>query len=187
MQFAQIGVYFDVWVFFGRMSLRQLYERRINQPMTDFLGKITLRDSGGDLTSKNYHLQATSYNDAETDLNSIKDALAETTEAVVARVTITAVLEESSDYAPAGVQVEERASVTCSLTDKDQKYAMDIPAPRSELFIAGQGESSNIVNIAGAELQTYIGAVASLSFVSDGDTVANVLFGKRTHRASRRG
>ena len=152
-----------------------------------YTGKVTLRDAGGNTTTKSYVLNVSNASEAENAIQQIANALAGTTDAVIARVQYTSVVSEDDSFAPEGTQIEERASVTCSLNGKNQKYTMDIPAPKSQVFLASQGELANTVNILGNELQTYVSALVQFAFVSDGDTLANVLFGKRTHRASRRG
>ena len=153
-----------------------------------WVGTVVLADNGGNKTTKKYVLSAADYAQAAADFETIRNALDDVTGCTIQKYTLAESVETGAGLPnDDGVQVENRAEISCELVGKSQKYTLDIPAPRIEIMAGAQGQSANQVNIGNATLNTYFSALASLSVVSDGDSLAGMLFGKRVHRASRRG
>jgi hypothetical protein len=159
---------------------------------------VTLVDSGGNKSTLRYELTAETFADATTDTATILAALNAVTDAVIVSYHLGEVFEEDAvSYAAEGVQVENVASIVARISTGDslEKWTtIRIPAPNIGIFQAATGKLSNQVDAADAALITYLetwesGGEATISdgeVLADASTSGNV-YGKRIHRASRKG
>lgn len=118
----------------------------------------------------------------------LMSALDAVTDAAIVGYRVSEVYEDSA-ATPAG-EIEEQALLVVSTND-GQKALMRIPAPNVGIFAAASGPNYNVVDINDATLQLYIDefqAGAGVEFlVSDGQTVNQLISGKRIHRGSTHG
>jgi hypothetical protein len=165
---------------------------------TGYFGNFVLVDSGGNKATVRYKLGETAVDieAAETVAATLATRLAAVTDAVVLGYTVGEAFDEDTNFlAAAGVQIENQALVLAKILDEEEKWAqLRIPAPKIGLFMAATGKNSNIVDPADADLLTYLGSfeTGQLAQVSDGEVLAETsttgnVYGKRIHRASRKG
>lgn len=104
-------------------------------------------------------------------------------------------VEDTNLYGAAGSEVENIAMLTCAIDGELNKYTtLRVPAPVDGLFLGTQGDNRNIVDVADADLLTYLNYFISggMVLVSDGESIADPTTagnfkGKRIHRGSRKG
>lgn len=161
-----------------------------------FEGSITLVDTGGNRSRKEYSLRAATYTEALADLQAILALLMAITDAVVEKYRVVTVYSEDAFAYPTGnVQVENIAEVVLLLSTGVGKTAThQIPAPIAGIFQSAAGKGYNVVDVSDSGLFAYIdgtfSATDGVAYISDGETVtdlAAIQSGKRVHRASRRG
>jgi len=140
----------------------------------------------GNKTTKKYVLQGADYATARANADAVKSALGAVTGAVIQDDRLTEVNQISSNFATAGVQVENIASLAIK-TVGDKNAVAFIPAPVDTIFSGASGDLSNIIDITDADLVAYFNALSANTLLSDGE-IPNVLVGgKRIHRKSRKG
>lgn len=162
---------------------------------------ITLRDEAQNQTTKQY-IVPTSIWDPATDLWAalvvIRDALIAAlnaiTDGLIWKASI--MIGQAEDTAVSGAansEVENIASVVVNLATIGKTAVLQIPAPVIGLFQGSSGKPKNQVDIADADLNTYVDEFQTTggSFVlSDGEFVDDTTpidSGKRIHRRSRKG
>jgi hypothetical protein len=151
---------------------------------------VSLVDAGGNQATKKYSLLATTYADAATATVSILSALAAVTAAYIKGYRLTEVYVDAEvTFAPAGVEVENRALIVGQTVTDAKPCTIEIPAPVDGVFEGATGPQRNIVDIDDTDLNTYtdLFAAGGVCDISDGDVLAALLSGKRIHRASRKG
>lgn len=146
---------------------------------------ITLAGNGNK-TSKKYVLQGADYATARANADAVKSALGNVTGAVIQSDRLTEVTKISSNFAGAGVQVENIASLAVK-TVADKSAVAFIPAPVDSIFIGSSGDTANIVDIADADLVAYFNALSANTLLSDGEIPNTLVGGKRIHRKSKKG
>jgi hypothetical protein len=161
-----------------------------------FEGSATLADNGGNEATLRYKLTAATIAAALTDMAGIVSELDAITDCVVRRYNVGEVfVEDTEQFAGAGVQTENVALVVAKIDDPEPKTVnIRIPGPNIGIFKAASGPDANVVDAADAALITYLqnfqtGGIAALS---DGETLlspgtAGNVTGKRIHRGSRKG
>lgn len=153
--------------------------------------RCSLVDNGANVTTKRYELTAADAATAATDVAAIIAALNAVTDAVMVSYSYgEEFVEESVSYPAAGIENENKASITCLLdTGGGKKANFKIPAPVIGLFVASTGSSANIVDIEDADLVTYAALfeAGNEAFISDGETLDVMLKGKRISARNRRG
>lgn len=163
---------------------------------TGYFATVTCVDSGGNKSTLTYRLSAATIADALTDAATIITRLNAVTDAVILSYRVGEQFEEDSAYyAAAGVQIEDRASLSCVIDAGELKYAtLLIPSPTIGIFVASTGPNSNVVDPADTDLVTYLTTFATggIATLSDGETLlspgtAGNVTGKRIHRGSRKG
>lgn len=139
-------------------------------------------------TTKKYKLTATDYAGADAQRADILGALAGVTDAKIWSHRLAEVIEtaDNNNFAPAGVEVENIASVS-GQTTVGHKTVLYIPAPKPAIFLGTAGDSAKVVDINNAALQTYVTALSNDTTVSDGETLDYIISGKRIHRKNKRG
>lgn len=174
---------------------------------TGFSGSLRVIDAGGNGFTISVDLSPSAdIGTARTTLLAIAALVDPLTDGVIK----SAILRESWDeptaeYAAAGVQVENQASISVVLEDGG-KHTLYLPAPVAALFLDTVGENSNIVDLTNADLVAYVEAFTdktgytapgadAVALVSDGEKVKPdntndvpvISKGKRIHRANRNG
>jgi hypothetical protein len=108
--------------------------------------------------------------------------LAAITDSVVVATRLTEVqYEDAIVYPVAGVENENKASITYLISGTNKKGNIKIPAPKITIFTALSGPSANIVDIADGLVVGYMANFEPTGgfFVSDGESVGTTLKGKR--------
>ena len=145
-----------------------------------------MRDAAGDVYRYGLDMRSSSYTLAAGDLQALADRMTSVSNAAVGRVSMSSTLADSDALGTAGSQVENLASLTC-VTEGGHIVEILIPAPRIEIFQGTSGALANVVNINNADLVTWFLQLRDTANYSDGERLADLLSGKRIHRASRRG
>lgn len=152
---------------------------------------VTLRDNGGNDTTRTYQLTSADDAASVTDANTIIAALNAVTDAViVAWHSYEGLVEDAFAYPASGVEVENLALLDFDIVDHPEKSAtLTIPAPAPAIFVATSGGGANIVNTANAAVMAYAALfqTGGEAYISDGEVAQNLVAGRRIHRKSRRG
>jgi hypothetical protein len=162
---------------------------------------VTLADYQGNKATLRFATNKTDLADLATDIAELTGAgglladLEAVTDAKVVGYSAGVMFaEDGSPYAGAGVNIEEVAEVVAKIDGEPDKYGiLRIPAPASGIFLAGPGESANLLDQSDADLQAYLANFESggLVTMSDGENIADSATvgnwkGKRIFRASRK-
>ena len=151
----------------------------------------TLVDNGGNVTTKRYDLRASDATTAATDVAAIIAAPNAITDSVMSGYRYgEEFIEDSFAYPAAGVENENKASITCLLTTGGAKKAnLKIPAPVIGIFVDTTGPSANVVDVTNAALLTYAALFESggEAYISDGEDLDSLISGKRISAKSNNG
>lgn len=151
----------------------------------------SLKDNGGNTTTKRYQLRSADAATAVTDAAAIIAALNAVTNSVMSAYRYgEEFLENAFAYPAQGVENEDKASITVLLTTSGAKKAnLKIPAPVIGLFVAPTGPSANVIDIADADLVTYseLFETGAEAYISDGEDLDSIISGKRISAKSNRG
>lgn len=154
---------------------------------------VTIRDNGGNDTTKSYELTSADATAAATDSAAVLAALAGVTDGLLVDYGVYEKMVEASPSLPAsGVQIEDLALLEFDITGNPTKKATHtIPAPKPGIFQTTSGAGANIVDTADTALVTYrdlfrAGGTGEC-YLSDGETANSLIKGRRIHRKSRRG
>lgn len=162
---------------------------------------VTLRDEAQNQTTKTYVVPTSVWDPATalwadlvtlrdglvTALNLISDGLIWKASVMIGQAEDTAVI------GAAGSEVENIASVVVNLATIGKTAVLQIPAPVIGLFQGSSGKPKNQVDIADADLNTYVDLFQTTGgdfVLSDGEFVDDTTpidSGKRIHRKSRKG
>lgn len=152
---------------------------------------ISLVDNGGNVSTLKYDLTSADHAAALVDGAAIVSALAAITNAVISQWVIhTRYAEDAFAYPAAGVENEDKASITVLLDGLGNKKAnVKIPAPVIGIFTAATGLGANIVDISDTDLLTYLAIFedGGEAYISDGETMDMPLTGKRISAKSNYG
>jgi len=156
---------------------------------------VSLVDNGGNVSSLQYNLVSADFATAVTDTATVIAALKAVTNCVVLGYAIKEVfLEDAFAYPAAGIEIEDKASITVKLEGAGiQRANLRIPGPKIGIFTAATGGGANIVDVSDADLNTYVGlykTTGGVATISDGEKVADttpILSGRRVSVASTRG
>lgn len=156
---------------------------------TGYQVSATLEDLGSNRSTMQFFVDSgEAIADVISAASGLMSALAAVTDAAIVSYRVSEVYEDSA-VSPAG-EVEEQALLVVN-TDDGKKALMRIPAPNVGIFAASSGPNYNVVDINDATLLAYIAefeAGAGVEFlISDGQTVASLVSGKRIHRGSTHG
>jgi len=158
---------------------------------TPFFMTVLLVDNGNNKTLKTYDLQGADLAAATANAGIVLTALAAVSDAAIKGYNIGSRFVNDAFVFPAsGVHIEDVALLTLSLTGDPTKYATTaIPAPKSTMFQGTSGAAANNVKADKAEIIAYweLFKSASEAYLSDGETAAIYVAGKRIHRGSNRG
>jgi len=152
---------------------------------------ISLVDNGGDKTTKTYQTDAADAAEAATALTAVLAALGGVTDAtVVSYYTAEVLANDSLVYPVSGVENQNQALLTFSIDGNPLKSATDaIPAAKPGIFQSVIGPQAKIVDVGDAAVIAYrsLFQAAGPLYISDGEKVDSLLYGKRRHLKSRNG
>jgi len=152
---------------------------------------VSLADNGGNISTLTYALVAADHVTALADAVIITNALAAVTNAVIVQYAIkTMFAEDGFVYPEAGVENEDKASITVLLKGLGAKKAnVKIPAPVIGIFTDTKGLGANVVDISDTDLNTYLDIFDDTgeATLSDGEEMDKPLTGKRISARSNRG
>jgi hypothetical protein len=154
---------------------------------------VSLMDNGGNVTQKAYVSRATTDAEATTAAGALLTALGGVTDCAIRDYSINKrFIEDTLVYPASGVQIENQAEITVALTSSPNKSAtLNIPAPKIGIFAGTAGAAANNVDLLDTALNVYFDlfedSAATGFAISDGETMANAIIGKRIHRKSRKG
>jgi len=152
---------------------------------------VTLRDNGGNDTTRTYQLTSEDAVAAGADTVIVLAALNAVTDAVIVSwFNYQRFVEDAFAFPPSGVEIENQALLDFDLVDHPEKSAtLTIPAPAPAIFVALSGGGANIVNTANAAVVAYAALfqTGGQVFLSDGEVAQNLVSGRRIHRKSNRG
>jgi len=162
----------------------------VASPTAPFFLNVTLVDNGNNKTAKTYDLQGADLTEATSNAGTILTALAAVTDAAIKGYHIgSRFVNDAFAFPASGVQVEDIAQITLSITDDPTKYAtIGIPAPKVGVFEGTSGAAANQVKNA-TIVTTYweLFKAGEQAYLSDGETAEIFVSGKRIHRGSNRG
>jgi hypothetical protein len=152
---------------------------------------VSLKDNGGNVSTKKFDLTAVTIADAITDTATIIAELIDVTDANIASYRVAAVYKEDAFVHPGeGVQVENQASVSCLIDGAVDKYFnVKIPAPDQDIFVGTSGPAADVVDVTDLDLLAYLALfqTGGVATISDGEVLGAPLSGKRIHRRSSKG
>lgn len=146
-------------------------------------GTVTLKALNGRKVSKVYDLGTfdgvsaeVEFGEANNALVQIAGALADVTDAVIVKQTLTLIMVDDPGLAGDG-DVTEYALLNVWSLDEDDPTAVEhaaqhyIPAPTIGIFAGAVGADRDRIDRADADLQQYVQQVAQHAFISDGETI----------------
>jgi hypothetical protein len=152
---------------------------------------VTLLDNGGNVTTLQYALRSADATAAATDSAAVIAALNAVTDSAISDYYIkNRWSEDTLAYPAAGVENENKASITCLLSGAGNKKAnLKIPAPVIGLFTASSGGGANVVDMSDAALVTYtdLFRTGNECTISDGEDLSAAVSGKRISAKSNFG
>ncbi len=151
---------------------------------------MTMADNGGNQITKTWKLRATDAATADTDAAVIRAAYNAVTNSVeVAYGLGERFQEDSITYPAAGIENEDKASITGLLIAGNKKANLKINAPVIGMFMNLTGPGANIVDILDTDLNTYtdVFKTGAQAYISDGEDLDTVLSGKRISARSNKG
>lgn len=103
--------------------------------------------------------------------------------------------EDAIVYPLAGVELEDKASVTYQILGKNKKGNFKIPSPIPSMFVGAAGEAANQVDVQNPALTIYAGNFSSTGYflISDGEKIADdpnnngLIVGKRISAKNNNG
>jgi hypothetical protein len=146
---------------------------------------ISVADNGADVSTLSWDANTGVITDfataqAQRDLL-VADLAAITDSVVVATRLIEEQYEDTIVYPAAGVENENKASITYLIDGTNKKGNIKIPAPKQAIFSSPTGPSSKNVDVGNGLVVAYMANFESTGgwFVSDGESVGTTLKGKR--------
>lgn len=160
---------------------------------------VTLMDNGGNRSTLTYMcdpVTVTDFATAQTARLAVRSALEGVTDAEVVGTTLTEVqYEDDIVYPSAGIENENKASITLQILGQNKKANIKIPAPKPVLFVGDEGDSANQILVTAPLLTTYVGNFLTAGYftISDGEKIAptpngnGVVVGKRISTKNNNG
>jgi len=157
-----------------------------------FQATVTLVDTGGNESNKQYEVRGATFADAATNVLALLTDIALVSDAIVKGYRVSQVFANDAFAYPADAEIENQALIIVRLATNPTKTAsVLIPAPKDTLFVGASGPTYNVVDMADANVLGYIGnfLAAGTCFISDGEDMAvdGGISGHRIHRQSNRG
>ncbi len=153
---------------------------------------VSFIDGGSNVVSREYMMDDTVTDSTEAGVAALAiiadiDPL---TDAALPQYRVFQVFYEDALTLPAGVQVENQASLTVQLDAVGNKKGnINVPAPVNTAFVGTTGPQNNIVNMASSLITNFLANFLSAGAftTSDGEKITRGLDGKRVHKKSTRG
>lgn len=143
---------------------------------------ITLADNGNNRITKTYKMRAADAISAATDAAIVVAALEAVSNSVVVTYRVSAVWQNDSwSYPAAGIENEDKASISVELSTANKVANFKIPAPVIGIFMTPAGDGANIVDVLDGDLNTYhnIFQADGEVYISDGEDSVEMLKGNR--------
>lgn len=154
---------------------------------------ISLVDNGANTTTLSWQANTAVVTDLAT-AQAARDALVTDLDAISNSVIVGTRLTEvqyndAVAYPAAGVENEDKASISYLIQDTNKKGNLQVPAPVIGAFVHTTGPSANIVNIAAGVVTNYCDNFRTTGgwYVSDGESLQTVLKGKRISAKNNNG
>jgi len=154
---------------------------------------ITVADNGANLSTLSWQANpavVTDFATAQAQRDLLVADLVAITDSIVVSTRLTEVeYENAIVYPAAGVENENKASVTYLIDGTNKKGNIKIPAPKQTIFVNATGPSANIVDVADGLLVAYTDNFRDTGgwLVSDGESLITVLKGKRISAKNNNG
>lgn len=154
---------------------------------------ITLDDNGANSTTLSWQANSavvTDFASAQTQRDALVTDLDAISNSVIVGTRLTEVqYNDSVAYPVAGVENEDKASITYLIQDTNKKGNLKIPAPVIGIFVNPTGPSANVVDVADALVIAYTDNFRTTGgwLVSDGESLQTVLKGKRVSAKNNNG
>lgn len=154
---------------------------------------ITLVDNGGNSTTLSWQANpavVTDYATAQAQRDLLVADLAAISNSVISGTRLAEVeYEDSLAYPVAGVENEDKASITYLIQDTNKKGNLKVPAPDIDIFVNASGPSANVVDVGDALVIAYTDNFRTTGgwLVSDGESLQTVLKGKRISAKNNNG
>lgn len=152
---------------------------------------VTLMDNGYDKVTKTYDLTSADATEAAADTATVIAALDPVTGCVIIEYHYYEVFNNNAVVDPAaGVQKEDQALLTFEVVGIPGKHVThSIPAPVIGIFTAASGKGANIVDLTDNDLISYraLFQAGGVCTISDGETAAVLVSGKRRHVKNSKG
>jgi len=143
---------------------------------------MTLADNGANQITKTWALQSADAAAAATDAAAIRAAFNAVCDSVEVAYGLGERFEENTiTYPAAGINNQDKASITVRLLTGNKKANLKIPAPKIGIFANETGPGADVVDILDVDLNTYLDVfkTASEAYLSDGEVMEEPLSGKR--------
>jgi len=154
---------------------------------------VSLADNGANVTTLKYQGNGavlTDFTEAQAARDALITDLLAVTNSVFVGDRLTEVrYNDALAYPAAGIENEDKASVTFLIQDTNKKGNLQIPAPKIGLFVNPTGPSANIVNVQAAILTAYCDNFRTTGgwYISDGEFLQTILKGKRISAKNNNG
>jgi len=154
---------------------------------------ISLVDNGANVTTLSWQANTavvTDYATAQAARDALVTDLAAISDSVIVGTRLTEVeYNDSVAYPVAGVENENKASITYLIQGTNKKGNLQIPAPKIAIFVNPSGPSANVVNVQQALVTAYCDNFRTTGgwYVSDGESLQTILKGKRISAKNNNG
>lgn len=153
---------------------------------------VSFIDTGSNVVTREYMMNdsVTTFAEANTAALAIIATITPITDAALPQYRVFQVNYNDALTLPASAQVENQASLTVQLEAVGNKKGnINMPAPKTTIFVGSSGPQNNIVNMASTLVTTFLANFLSAGAftTSDGEQITRGLDGKRVHKKSTRG
>jgi hypothetical protein len=154
---------------------------------------ISVADNGANVSTLSWEANTavvTDFATAVTARDGLVTDLSAITDSIIIGTRLTEVqYEDSVAYPVAGVENENKASISYLITGTNEVGNLKIPAPVQDIFVSPTGPSANVVDVGDALVTAYTDnfRVTGGWAVSDGQSLQTVLKGKRISAKNNNG
>ena len=154
---------------------------------------ISVADNGANVSTLTWEANTavvTDFATAQAQRDLLVTDLDAVTNSIIVGTRLTEVqFEDSIAYPAAGVENEDKASVTYLIDGTNDKGNLKVPAPVIGIFVNPTGPSANVVDVADPLLVAYTDnfRVTGGWYISDGQSLITVLKGKRISAKNNNG
>ena len=143
---------------------------------------MTLADNGANQVTKTWQLQSADAAAAATDGAAVRAAFNAICDSVEVAYSIGERFQEDTiTYPAAGVNNQDKASITVRLLLGNKKANLKVPAPKIGIFMNATGPGADRVDILDVDLNTYLDVfkTGAEAYLSDGEVMEEPLDGLR--------